>query len=214
MTEIAENETIISAQLKSLVECGIQDIVITTGYFNDVLVEYCNSLQLPVNIEYVYNPLFNQTNYIYSIYCAYESLRDDDVILMHGDMVFELDVLKKAISNEESCMTVSSTVALPQKDFKVVLKEGKIVAVGIEFFDHAVAAQPLYKLLKKDWMGWLEKIREFCVNGKTTCYAENAWNEIADTLCVRPLDVKDALCNEIDNYEDLCVVSERYKVLT
>ena len=213
MTDIAENETILSSQLKSLVECGIQDVVITTGYFNDVLVEYCSSLQLPLNIEYVYNPVFNKTNYIYSMYCAYETLRDHDIVLMHGDMVFEADVLKKALDSKESCMTVSTTVPLPQKDFKAVLKDGKIGAVGIEFFENAVTAQPLYKLLKQDWMVWLEQIKEFCTNGKTSCYAENAFNEVSGSVCVRPLDVKDALCNEIDNCEDLEVVSARYQAL-
>jgi phosphoenolpyruvate phosphomutase len=213
MTEIAENETILSAQLKTLAAAGIRDVVITTGYFNDVLVDYCQSLGLPLQIEYVYNPLFDQTNYIYSLYCAKETLADTDILLMHGDMVFAPEVLDKVLSSKESCMAVSSTLELPPKDFKAVLKDGKIVAVGIEFFENAVAAQPLYKLLAKDWGVWFGEICRFCEEGTVKCYAENALNAVSDQMCLLPLDVKDALCNEIDNADDLRVVSERYRSL-
>lgn len=213
MTEIDENETILSAQLKAVAEAGIRDVVITTGYFNDVLVEYCESLGLPLNIEYVFNPLYDKTNYIYSIYCARETLRDEDIVLLHGDMVFAQDVFQRVIASPESCMAVSSTLPLPEKDFKAVIKDGKIIAVGIEFFENALAAQPLYKLLKKDWNVWLDRIAAFSENGTTSCYAEKAFNEISETVCVRPLDVEDALCSEIDNAEDLAVVSKRYQAL-
>ncbi len=214
MTDLSKDETILSAQLKTIVSYGVSDVVITTGYFNDVLVEYCNSLDLPLNIEYVYNPLFSQTNYIYSLYCARDVLKDSDIILMHGDMVFEPDAFKKILLSEESCMATSSTTKLPLKDFKAVLKNDRIVAVGIEFFDNAVAAQPLYKLLKKDWNVWLNQIIQYCESGKTSCYAENAFNEVSDKMCIRPFDLKDALCNEVDNSEDLQVVSARYRALS
>ncbi len=214
MTEVSESETILSAQLNKLVESGIQDVVITTGFFHEVLIDYCDSLGLPLNIEYVYNPIFDQTNYIYSIYCAYETLRDSDILLMHGDLVFESEVLKKVMVSEESCMTISTTVPLPEKDFKAVMDGNRITAVGINFFDQAVAAQPLYKLFKKDWNVWLDEIRNYCENGKTTCYAENAFNDISSEICLRGFDIQNLLCNEVDNYDDLCVVSERYRQLS
>ena len=45
MTEIAPGETILSRQLKLIAAAGIEDVVITTGYYDRVLVEYCASLQ-------------------------------------------------------------------------------------------------------------------------------------------------------------------------
>ena len=65
---------------------------------------------------------------------------------MHGDLVFENTVFDDVIASEKSCMTVSTTQALPEKDFKAVLQNGEITKVGIEFFNDAVSAQPLYKL--------------------------------------------------------------------
>ena len=88
MTEIGPGETILSRQLRQIADAGIKDVVITTGRFDDILVNYCNSLELSIHITFVKNPIYAETNYIYSIYCAREYL-DDDIILMHGDIVFE-----------------------------------------------------------------------------------------------------------------------------
>ena len=158
MTEIAINETILSRQLKIIASYGITEVVMTTGYFDEILVNYCNSLNLPLHYTFINNPLYTSTNYIYSIYCAKEYLRDEDIVFMHGDLVFENSVFEAVLNCENSCMTVSSTLPLPEKDFKAVIHNGKIDKVGIEFFTDALSAQPLYKLNKNDWNLWLDEI--------------------------------------------------------
>ena len=152
MTEISSTETILSRQLKLLVDCGIKEVVMTTGYFDAVLVNYCKSLELPIHFTFVNNPLYSETNYIYSIYCAREYL-DDDIVLMHGDLVFEYSVLEDMLACDSSCMKVSSTLALPEKDFKAVIKDGYVQKVGVNFFTDAMEAQALYKLKREDWKG-------------------------------------------------------------
>ena len=210
MTEVTSRDTILSRQLRQLAEAGVKEVVMTTGLFDKVLVDYCLSLDLPLEYTFVNNPVYRETNYIYSIYCAREHL-DDDILLLHGDLVFENAVLDMVLASEESCMTVSSTLPLPEKDFKAVIEDGCIRKVGIEFFLSAMAAQPLYKLKKEDWRVWLDEIIAFCENDNRKCYAENAFNQVSDKCIIRPVDVADMLCAEIDNPEDLAVVSARVK---
>ena len=209
MTEISHKNTILSRQLKQLASFGISEVVITTGYYDKVLVDYCEVLHLPLKITFVNNPIYDSTNYIYSIYCARDVLKDDDILLMHGDLVFENLVLQTMLDSERSCMAVSSTLPLPQKDFKAVIKDGRIDKVGIEFFDDAMAAQPLYKINKEDWLLWLGRIEAYCDANNRKCYAENAFNEVSDHCKIYPCDVKDMLCAEIDTPEDLEIVSKR-----
>lgn len=208
MTELNHKDTILSRQLKLIAEAGIEEVVMTTGYYDSILEDYCYGLNLPLKYTFVRNQIYDKTNYIYSIYCAREYL-DDDIILMHGDLVFENSVFDDVINSDNSCMTVSSILPLPEKDFKAVTSQGIITKVGIEFFDNAVSAQPLYKLKKNDWRIWLDNIISFCENGNVNCYAENAFNEISDKCIIFPLDVSDRLCAEIDNPEDLKFVSDR-----
>lgn len=208
MTEISSKETILSRQLAQIADAGIEDVVMTTGSFDSVLVNYCNSLDLALNINFVKNPKYAETNYIYSIYCAREYL-DDDILLMHGDLVFEDTVLDDILASENSCMAVSTTLPLPEKDFKAVVQDGRVTKVGVEFFTDACEAQALYKLNKDDWKLWLDKIVEFCEAGNVSCYAENAFNEISDQCRIYPVDVQNKLCSEIDDPEDLAVVTNK-----
>lgn len=208
MTTISQNETILSRQLQQIVDTGIEEVVITTGAFDNVLVNYCENLDLPIKLTYVKNPDFKNTNYIYSIYCARKYL-DDDLILMHGDLVFENSVIDQIMAYERSCMVVSSTLPLPEKDFKAVIHDDHIFKIGIEYFSQAYAAQPLYKILKKDWKVWLNRIIEYCENGNVKCYAENAYNEISDSCILYPLDIKNQFCSEIDDQKDLMIVAQK-----
>ena len=210
MTEISHGETILSRQLRQIANAQIDEVVITTGLFDSVLINYCQGLDLPLHYTFVNNPVFRDTNYIYSIYCAREYL-DDDILLMHGDLVFENEVLDRVLKSNMSCMTVSSTLPLPEKDFKAVIKDGRVMKVGVEFFNEAMEAQALYKLKKDDWKVWLDKIVEFCENDKRKVYAENALNELNGAANIHALDVENLLCSEIDNPEDLAVVTAKLK---
>lgn len=79
MTEISPGETIISRQLKQLIDYDISEAIITTGYLSPQLMNYCRALDLPIKLRFIDNPEYEATNYIYSIYLAREYLRDDEL---------------------------------------------------------------------------------------------------------------------------------------
>ena len=209
MTILYQGETILSRQLKMLAEVGVSDIVITTGPFAEQLMQYCFSLDLPIHYTFVHNERYNETNYIYSIYKAKDELYGEDILLMHGDLVFEYQVLEGILANTGSLMTISSKEKISEKDFKAVIVGDKIKKVGVEFEKNLVAAQPLYKLEKSMCGIWLDKIAEYCETGTTSCYAEEALNEITDRILLTPFDIGDKLCHEIDDKDDLIQISAR-----
>ncbi len=202
MAQIGENTTIIDWQLQMLLKAGVSDVVITTGPFAEHLQEYVTGKYPQMAFTFCYNAEYDRTNYIYSIALAADVL-DDDILLMHGDLVFEESVITDVLSAQTSVMVIDKSLPLPEKDFKAVVQDNTITKVGIEFFEQAYAAQPLYKLLKKDWSLWLANILKFCREDKRSVYAENALNEISGQLDVLPLDVDGRICMEVDNLEDL-----------
>lgn len=202
MSRLKDGVTILSNQIDLLYKKGITDIVITTGAHSEVLREYLSEKYPQSTFTFVHNDVYKTTNYIYSIYLAKEFLQDD-LVMMHGDLVFTYDVLDNITKQKDSSVVVDSTLPLPEKDFKAVVKDGVVKKVGISFFDDAFACQPLYKLNKSDWLAWLDSICNFCENDNTGVYAENALNEITDSINILPFDVKGELCMEVDTLEDL-----------
>ncbi len=211
MAEIAQGITILDWQIQKLEQAGITDIVITTGPFAEHLQEYVTTKYSNVQFTFRHNSEYNQTNYIYSIALAEDVLQEEDIILMHGDLIYEESVLKDILTSETSAMVIDKTLPLPEKDFKAVVKQGKICKVGIEFFKDSYAAQPLYQLKKADWKIWLTHILKFCQEGKRSVYAENAMNEVSEQMNLRPLDINGRICMEVDNLEDLSKAQEIMK---
>ena len=62
MTEITARDTILSRQLRLIAEAGIEEVVMTTGYYDDVLVNYCESLDLPLHFTFVKNPVYDKND--------------------------------------------------------------------------------------------------------------------------------------------------------
>ncbi|MCL2627404.1 MAG: iron-containing alcohol dehydrogenase [Oscillospiraceae bacterium] len=213
LAELSDGVTIFDAQIKSLLRCGIDEFVITTGSNAEVLEAYAKEKYPNTRFIFVFNPLYAETNYIYSIKLAIEHLRGDDILMLHGDIVYEQNVLQDIIASEKSVMVTDRAKALPEKDFKAVVRDNRISYVGVDVLTDAVYAQPMYKLCCKDWELWLDEIETFCLQGKTNVYAENAFNEISGRMLLHPFDITGRMCFEVDNDEDLSYARDMYKLM-
>lgn len=212
MCQIGYGYTIISWQLELLRRNGIREAVVTTGPFADMLEEHILAHGSEIEFTFVNNPVYSETNYIYSMYLAKDYM-NDNVLLLHGDLVTAPDVITDIVSEKRSVAMVDSLIPLPEKDFKAKIKNGRIEAVGIEYFgEDCVACQPAYKFLQADFQRWMKEIADFCSRGETRVYAENALNNISDKIALYPLELNNRLCNEIDNTNDLESVSNIFKI--
>lgn len=207
MVEIANDVTVFDLQLQALIAEGVTDIVVTTGPFPGVLETYATERYGDAaSFTFVNNPEFDTTNYIYSIALAQHALRGSDLVLMHGDLVFTRDVLKGLLGVEGNAVVVDASLPLPDKDFKAVVIDGRVRRIGVEFFDDALACQPLYRFDAPAWETWLDAIVTHCDQGIRDVYAEVALNTITDSIRLAPFDVDGAICAEVDTLDDLTAV--------
>ena len=210
LVKISNEDSIFSRAINILSKFDIDEFIITTGYLSQVLVDYCNENFPKIKFNFIYNPEYDKTNYIKSIDLI-DNI-DDDVILLHGDLVFDDLVAKKIFESSESCVVVDSTIPIPKDDFKAKIINNHIDYIGVDYFEEdAISCQPFYKLINDDWKLWKKEIRKFCENKQTDVYAENALNELTMELKITPLDVRGLLCMEIDNKEDLNHILEVLK---
>ncbi len=169
LVELGDGTTILERQLSILEKCGITDIIMTTGQYDEEIREACSN-HPELEFTFVENELYDSTNYIYSIYKA-GGLLDDDIILLHGDLVFEEYVILRLINSEKSCVVVNTFQADPDKDFKASIENDRVVNIGVGLSDNAVPSQPAYKLLESDMRVWIDSIVKYFDAGKTDCYA-------------------------------------------
>lgn len=207
MTRLSGGETIFHRQLRLLEAAGIRDIIVTTGPFADQLKGETRDFP-SLRFTFVHNDLYAATNYIYSMYLARHEI-DDDMLFLHGDLVFDRKLVPALLAcPDPSAATVHFGKALPEKDFKGRVRDGKLLEVSIQIFDgDCHAFQPLYKLDKATAAAWVRQVEKFVDAGQVKCYAENAFNEIFPSLNVRAFSYADHYIDEIDNLDDYNRVS-------
>jgi choline kinase len=212
LLKILEDKTILDYQMENLIGCGIRDILITTGPFEDALKAYVEKHFPAINVAYVHNPRYETTNYLYSLWLTKERI-DDDVILVHGDLLFDKKLLERLIAENGNRVLVNKKIAVPEKDFKAVVEHNTVIRIGVDFSgENAFFSAPLYKFSKSDFLCWLDEIEEFVKRRDTTRYAEDAFNEISDTIVLRPVYFDDELCMEVDTMEDLEIARDIIRV--
>lgn len=195
------DKTILDYQMESLTRHGINRIIITTGPFPEKITEHVQK-NYPVKVSFVNNPRYETTNYIYSLWLT-RDLIDEDIILLHGDLIFADALIQKLLAAESNCVMVNRQIPPPEKDFKALVVNNRVVKIGVELSGaDTYFCAPMYKFSSTDFLRWLTEIESFVKQGRTDCYAEDAFNEISRELLLSPLYFEE-FCTEIDTVSDL-----------
>ena len=209
MVHLYNDETIFERQIRLLQEAGVREVIITTGPYPEMLKAICNKPRYSnMHFEFPHNEIYDTSNYIYSMYKA-KDLLDDDILMMHGDLVFDRSLIPAMLkdSRKDLCL-INKYKALPEKDFKGRMVDGRLREVGINIFDdNCFAFQPLYKLSKETIKAWVDNVARFVENKNINVYAENALNEISGSLSIYPMSYSNHFIDEVDNKDDLARVN-------
>ncbi len=194
-------KAIIDYQVECLARHGVRDIVVTTGHLREKLEAHVKANR-SVSVQFVHNPDYVATNYIYTLWLT-RGLINDDVILSHGDLIFESAIVSRLLGATGNRVLVNRCVASPEKDFKAIIKNDRVTGIGVNLHGpDAFFCAPVYRFSKRDFLRWLDRIGDFVRRGRTGCYAEDALNEISDEVLLRPLYAEE-FCMEIDTLADL-----------
>lgn len=213
MVRLQNDEAIFERQLRLLHECGVNEFVVTVGPFKEQLIQASKAPHLRgCQFTFVENPIYDKTNYIYSMYLAREYFTGD-LLMLHGDLVFNRRLAQKIIDSEiPSLACVNRAKALPEKDFKARVVNGCIHEVSIHIFDeNCFAFQPFYKLSAAHAAVWVKQVEAFIAAGEDQCYAENALNEILPQLDVNAFGYEEDFIDEVDNEADWKRVSAQIR---
>lgn len=104
-------EPMVVHSIKTLLDCGIQRIIIGTGYKKEAYEELKRDYP---QIECVFSPRYAETNSMYTLYNCREAIGDDDFILLESDLVFE----KKAINELMKCNFENAMLITPVNKFQ------------------------------------------------------------------------------------------------
>ncbi len=92
----AGGQPMVVRSIETLISCGIERIIIGTGYLREAYEELARRYP---QIVCCFSPRYAETNSMYTLYNCQEMVGDDDFLLLESDLVFE----RRAITSLMEC---------------------------------------------------------------------------------------------------------------
>jgi len=200
--------TILEHQINSMRYCGINDIVIVVGFGFDKVDSFLRSYDgLGMNIKTLYNPFYQTTNSLISLWIA-RSEMDGDVIISNGDDVFELDVLDRALSqrDEKICLPIKKKPIYEEEDMKVEIDNGRIVDISKTLTSSISAESVGIRVFRNSGVELLKRAieEEMRLEGAESKWYVSAIRRLIERgYKIKSIDVEDLFWMDVDYPSDL-----------
>lgn len=195
LTRLSNGERIMERQTQYLQNIVSEDdILVVVGFKKDLIME-----EFP-NLTFVFNNLYDRTNTSKSLLRALKKARDEDVIWLNGDVVFDSKALERVAQSETSCMAVNTSSVGEEEVKYTVSQDGAIREVSKTVENALGESVGINKILAKDIPLFIDML-ERC--GQDDYFERGIEFGIEEGLKIYPVDVSDILCIEIDFTEDL-----------
>lgn len=200
---------IIREQIDELRNCGIKDIAVVIGYKKEQIIN-----ELKDTVKYYYNPDYESTNSIYSLWKAKNFLKGNDILVFNGDLLVEPSIIKELMENESDMCTVVDIGKWNPTGYKVQIKNNRVINMTMDLKKEESSGEyaGMTKISKhklKDTIKMLDRyIKENRING----WYETAFvSMIHEGLKMDFVDTRGRWWIEIDYKEELDKAREYFK---
>jgi len=186
---------------------GIERLVVVIGHLGDQIKAFLQQHAVDIQIDYVDNPAYRQTNNIYSLWLARQQIRNSPFLLVESDLVFEASMLDKMLTPDKIALSyilpwmngttaeldTSNRVTAFHKSGEVIIKAPQYKTINI------------YSLSPQSWKVVEERLRSYVVSERLGDYYEAVFTELVaeDSLTFEAVFFEANLWYEIDTPEDL-----------
>ena len=192
--------SIIERQIDTLNRCEISDIIVVTGFEGDKIKQ-----TLGEKAHYIFNPFYEKTNSVVSLWFAREFLKGD-VLLFNSDVLFDIQILKELLGIKDNICVVVSNNWVIDKGYKVAVEGDRITNMGMDIREEDIFGEYAGMIKVPDdktekLIGMLDR---FMFEKRFNEWFETAILElIKEGETVNFLEIGDRWWMEIDYYAEL-----------
>jgi choline kinase len=120
-----DGRSLIDRQIESLAECGVSDVVAVIGYQADLVRRVVGN-----RIRYIENSRYGETNSLYSLWLAFEELRDGVLVLNSDVLAAPLLFGRLCHANVADAVLVDRNQVCGVEEMRVIIRNGLVVDFG------------------------------------------------------------------------------------
>lgn len=197
LTEVS-GESILGRLIDNLRIQGIKRLVVVTGYLDHCIREFLDENATDMQLDYVFNPVYQTTNNIYSLWLAQKAI-EEPFVLIESDLVFESSMLEPMLTPDK----IAVSNILPWMNGTMVeLNANK--AVKAFHVSHDVDDERRYKtvnicsLSSESWKRVIARLDRYIEDGRVNDYYETVF---ADMVAEASLEFDAVFFDENKWYE-------------
>ena len=178
------------------------EITIVVGYQHKVIENLIQKGNYHVNI--VYNPFFDVTNSIGSLWMAKDFIVEDDFIIANADVFWEEQILNQIIQEKDPVFMLSDRTRAEDGDYFFLVQEGRIVKYGKELDKEQRNCEYVgIAFIKKSFIKkFKNRLLEMVERQEHNCWWENVLYSFTDEQPIYSIDVDGKFWAEVDFIED------------
>ncbi|SFM64622.1 NTP transferase domain-containing protein [Thermodesulforhabdus norvegica] len=116
---------LISLQIRCFLMCGIERIVVVTGYGSEVVEDWLGD-----SVEYVHNADFQTTSSMYSLWLGLSKV-DKGCFILNSDVLFHPEILRRLATDPHSeALAMDFDAHLNEEEMKVKVEGSRVVALS------------------------------------------------------------------------------------
>jgi choline kinase len=202
------DKSILELTLENLIANNISDIIIVTGYLENLVRSSVKEKFAQLNVTFIFNESYASTNNIYSLWLAKDALLGDDMLLLDSDIIFDKQVITELIhSGYDNCLALKRH-DVGAEEIKVKADEkGRILEISKEVVPSEAAGESIgIELFEKRSLAKLFKIidHKIIAENKVNIFYEAAFQELINNKHdIFTVDITQYYCTEIDTAADL-----------
>ncbi|MEM8951893.1 MAG: phosphocholine cytidylyltransferase family protein [Pseudomonadota bacterium] len=199
---------LIEWQLQSLAACGVDEVVVVTGYGSKQVDAALERWRRPgFAIRKVFNPFFNVADNLASCWLARQEM-DRDFVILNGDTLFEPEILKTVLASPSApiTITIDRKSCYDSDDMKVQVEGDRLRAVGKALSADITNGESIGMLLFREngpalFSDMLDQFMH-TPEGLKTWYLK-VIDRLAKTGAVKAASIEGKAWGEVDFLEDL-----------
>ena len=124
--------SVLDRQLDTLEACAVRDVVVVTGFHDELVQEAVAARIGGPNVRTIFNPFYKVADNTGSLFMAREEL-GGDCLVWNGDTLVSRALMAKVLGNDRAgiCVTIDRKPSYDDDDMKVIAGEdGRLRAIG------------------------------------------------------------------------------------
>jgi L-glutamine-phosphate cytidylyltransferase len=210
LLDLGDGRPVLERQISGAAAAGFERVLVVTGYRSEMIERFVADLKPGIRVTTVFNPVYEVSNNLVSLWFALPLVRDRDFVISNGDNLYAPEVLPKlAAADSGIWLTIDRRPEYEEEDMKVQFAEdGRVERVSKQVASPDAGAESVGLVLVRGEPYRRAFVSEVDALLHNSEYVSRFWLEAITALCnrgiiVRTLEIAPDQWAEIDFHPDV-----------